>query len=334
MSVQGSTSKISTSSLTFKRASSSNDWIGGLLVTARTARDAGDFVPFPYVKTFFGTVVVLLEVIQTVRKNQDDLKELCDSVAEITVILQEEISLHGDTSAVRFKSMCIDFNKYLRSVLEALQNMNDGRRGFGRHIRQYIKSTSITADIQMFQARLNNLRTNFTLATAVDTNLNLARVHGEIISKVQQTVGNSTLEIRQEFTTLRSELRAGSTAPVLQKFRTIPAGDLNLLHEVSQDDGHAALIWRDPNMKNRRGVNVIRTIYTAHIPGEASTMTVIQYEGDDAQRVWREDLDRYADLRHPNILQLYGVAPQLPATVFYDGSLSLFFILFFFSDTP
>jgi hypothetical protein len=54
--------------------------------------------------------------MQKVKKNRDDLKELCTTAMEIMYILQDQISSHGDTGAVKLKGLCKDFERYLNHI--------------------------------------------------------------------------------------------------------------------------------------------------------------------------------------------------------------------------
>ncbi|KAJ7237879.1 hypothetical protein B0H12DRAFT_101513 [Mycena haematopus] len=82
-------------------------------------------------------------------------------------------------------------------------------------------------------------------------------------------------------------------------FRTIPLGDIDLQREI------------------RLGVNVVdrwrertsvRRVYAAKIEGRTSDMTVTVYQGNTAEEQWRQGVLQLSSLRHPNIVQLYGVA--------------------------
>ncbi|KAJ6518118.1 hypothetical protein C8R47DRAFT_6850 [Mycena vitilis] len=95
-------------------------------------------------------------------------------------------------------------------------------------------------------------------------------------------------------------------------FRVIPLGDLNLLHEI--DRGCAVV------RGSRRGRASVKRIYTAHIPALQSRMTAAVYQGDGAEEEWREEILRYSNLRHPYLVQLYGVVKtrNLHAAIFHD----------------
>ncbi|KAJ7626713.1 hypothetical protein B0H17DRAFT_1150942 [Mycena rosella] len=93
----------------FKPSShSKSDWLATSLTTAKGVAAAAECIPFPYVKGAFGTVVVILETIEKVKKNRDDLKELCGNIMEMVQIIQDQLSLHVDTPAANFRRLCED----------------------------------------------------------------------------------------------------------------------------------------------------------------------------------------------------------------------------------
>ncbi|KAF7353190.1 hypothetical protein MSAN_01506600 [Mycena sanguinolenta] len=81
------------------------------------------------------------------------------------------------------------------------------------------------------------------------------------------------------------------------EFRTIRLGDLKLV-------------------KESRGVGV-RRIHHAEIRGDPGTVTVAMYQGDGAEKEWRQHVAKYESIRHPNIMQLYG----LEATNYIDDAI-------------
>jgi nitrogen fixation/metabolism regulation signal transduction histidine kinase len=52
-----------------------------------------------------------LSRLQNAKKNQDDLRDLCDDALAIMKIVQDQISAHGDTAATRFKGLCEDLER-------------------------------------------------------------------------------------------------------------------------------------------------------------------------------------------------------------------------------
>ncbi|KAJ6500312.1 hypothetical protein DFH09DRAFT_1336207 [Mycena vulgaris] len=87
---------------------SKSDWLAGSLTTAKLIAAGAECVPFPYVKGVFGTVVVILETVEKVKRNRDDLKELCGNIMDIIKIIQDQLLTHGDTGALKFKQLCED----------------------------------------------------------------------------------------------------------------------------------------------------------------------------------------------------------------------------------
>ncbi|KAF8146348.1 hypothetical protein K438DRAFT_1990884 [Mycena galopus ATCC 62051] len=84
---------------------------------------------------------------------------------------------------------------------------------------------------------------------------------------------------------------------VRHDFRMVPLGDLDLLHEIRLEDG--------PGMITRR--RSTGKLYHVRVDGRASTMTAAVYQGEEGEQAWRRELQTYSGIRHPNIVQIYGV---------------------------
>ncbi|KAF7353327.1 Kinase-like protein [Mycena sanguinolenta] len=100
------------------------------------------------------------------------------------------------------------------------------------------------------------------------------------------------------------------------EFRTIRLGDIKLRKEISRKYDYGVVNFRNPLS---RGATV-RRVYSGEIRGDPGPVTVAMYEGDRAKERWRRDVAKYAAIRHPNILQLYGLVntQTLRAMVFHD----------------
>jgi hypothetical protein len=46
-----------------------------------------------------------------VKKNRDDLKDLCEEVMTIIEVIEDQLSAHSDTEALRFKGICEKFER-------------------------------------------------------------------------------------------------------------------------------------------------------------------------------------------------------------------------------
>ncbi|KAK6988025.1 hypothetical protein R3P38DRAFT_286474 [Favolaschia claudopus] len=119
-------------------------------------------------------------------------------------------------------------------------------------------------------------------------------------------------------------------SPIFSDFRRIPLGDIDLLREVCLDD--------DAVLRKRQGRHrhSVRKIYSARIDGRDSNATVAVYQGVVAQEEWRHDLSKYHLVRHPSLIQVWGIARlgNIYATVFHDDLMPLRQFLSIFRELP
>ncbi|KAJ7433521.1 P-loop containing nucleoside triphosphate hydrolase protein [Mycena galericulata] len=132
------------------------------LLTAKAITAAAECAPLPYIKGVFGTVVILLETVEKVKKNRDNLKELCEDTVTIIEIVRDQISAHGDTAALKFKSL-----------FKPLQRKP---KGLSSRFKEVIKLSSTTEQITGFQTRIQTLRSNFMLVATIDTNFQVNKL--------------------------------------------------------------------------------------------------------------------------------------------------------------
>ncbi|KAJ6484270.1 P-loop containing nucleoside triphosphate hydrolase protein [Mycena vulgaris] len=162
----------------FKSKSSSqskSDWLAASLTTAKLIAAGAECIPFPYVKGVFGTVVVILETVEKVKRNRDDLKELCGNIVEIIKIIQDQLVAHGDTGALKFKGLCEDLASVLDGVLQSIKPLPTESRGLSGRFKEVMKLGSTADKIAGYRMRIQELRSNFVLMAAIDTNLQVHR---------------------------------------------------------------------------------------------------------------------------------------------------------------
>ncbi|KAJ7168977.1 hypothetical protein C8R46DRAFT_1092981 [Mycena filopes] len=101
-------------------------------------------------------------------------------------------------------------------------------------------------------------------------------------------------------------------------FRMIPLGDIDLQYQLSVQSGSGRI-------GRRRGRRGVRRVYSANIGGRQSSVTVAMYQGDGAEEDWREEIERYMAVRHPNIVQVCAGARcgNIHATVFHGDLVPL-----------
>ncbi|KAJ6521304.1 hypothetical protein DFH09DRAFT_223266 [Mycena vulgaris] len=150
---------------------SKSDWLAGSLTTAKLIAAGAECIPFPYVKGVFGMVVIILETVEKVKRNRDDLKELCEDIVEIIGIVQGRLSSHADTTAVEFRRLCEKLEGVLEDVLESIKKLPTRARGLSDHFKEVMKIGSTADEIAGYRMRIQKLQSNFMLMAAIDTNL-------------------------------------------------------------------------------------------------------------------------------------------------------------------
>ncbi|KAF7353359.1 hypothetical protein MSAN_01524500 [Mycena sanguinolenta] len=107
------------------------------------------------------------------------------------------------------------------------------------------------------------------------------------------------------------------------------AGDIILIKEIRWSGGCGVVGPEKQGAKLRR-------IYTAEVDHRSGRMAVAIYQGDGAEEQWREHIAKYESIRHPNIMQLYGLvsATGLHAMVFHDDLIAYEQFLSRFQHSP
>ncbi|KAJ6524252.1 hypothetical protein DFH09DRAFT_1189705 [Mycena vulgaris] len=104
------------------------------------------------------------------------MKELCGDAVEIIIILQDQISTHGDTAALTFKSQCEELEDFLKNVIHTIEELEKRARGLSGRIKEIAKSGSTTEVISRFRDRIREVRANFMLMINVDTDVLMPQV--------------------------------------------------------------------------------------------------------------------------------------------------------------
>ncbi|KAJ7867612.1 hypothetical protein B0H13DRAFT_2351880 [Mycena leptocephala] len=277
----------------------SGNWLGRMVFAVNALASGAEFVPFPYIRTTFRTVLFFLEAVEKVKRNREDLKDLCFSVVDIVNILRSEVSVHGDVAAARFMVLCDDFISFLVHLSKGLQKLNTARRGVLGMIKEVVNAPIIADTILQSRARINELRSNFTVRDRARTWRILDDINFlKLVAAMEANL--NTYRITESLANFNRK-----PASTLQ-FRSIPLGDINLLRDIA------------PSM----GPQKIK-IYIARINGEHSNMTVVQYR--EEKEKWASDFARYSSMRHPNVWQLFGIstAPALHSLIFHDELMRL-----------
>ncbi|KAJ7713103.1 hypothetical protein B0H16DRAFT_1702595 [Mycena metata] len=175
----------------FKAPSKSkSDWLAPAILTAKTITAAAECAPFPYIKGVSGTVLILLETVVTVKKNREDLEELCNSATEIITILHDQILAHGDTAAIKFKGLCGELESYLKAVILAIRNLQDQSKGFRGRVKEFLKASNLTDKIAGYQTQIQGLMAVVETNFKVDKMYNIITAPSFAVVNTVQNINN------------------------------------------------------------------------------------------------------------------------------------------------
>ncbi|KAJ7807834.1 hypothetical protein B0H14DRAFT_1528901 [Mycena olivaceomarginata] len=160
--------------------SSHQDWLSEMIFATRAMASGAEFVPLPGVRAALGAVVILLETVEKIKRNREDLRDLCASTFEIVLILEEEVQIHGRTAGVRFAGLLENFISFLRYLQGGLERLLQRRSGLRGRFQEILGTARMTEDIARHRMRLNELRSNFLLVTTINTNLNVSGIQNNV----------------------------------------------------------------------------------------------------------------------------------------------------------
>ncbi|KAJ7711370.1 P-loop containing nucleoside triphosphate hydrolase protein, partial [Mycena metata] len=120
---------------------------------------------------------ILLETVVTVKKNREDLEELCSSSTEIITILHDQIKAHGNTAAVKFKGLCEELESYLEAVILAIRNLQDQSKSLRGRVKEFLKSSNLTEEIAGHQTQIQGVCSKLKLMAIVETNFKVDEIH-------------------------------------------------------------------------------------------------------------------------------------------------------------
>ncbi|KAF7329381.1 hypothetical protein MKEN_00199700 [Mycena kentingensis (nom. inval.)] len=175
------------------------NWFAHILVGARAMASAARATSIPAISAVFDVAVLILESAERARRNRETLRDLCSSVFEIISMLREE-NENGCLTSGPMVDFCGDLLEILEGLHASLRNVSRKKKGLLGRFLDIFGAHNMAEELQRHQHRLNELRANFVLISAVRLNLAV----------------NSL---------------AVSAQPALGQFRDVPLGDIDLLYK-------------------------------------------------------------------------------------------------------
>ncbi|PBK63383.1 hypothetical protein ARMSODRAFT_1024118 [Armillaria solidipes] len=139
--------------------------LGTWIDIAKLGMAAGELAPFPYIKGLCGCAVVVLETIEKADKNNEDLLDLADSIGKTIEMVQNTVTEHGESSAVRFRDVCAELEVHLTDLIAKLNSTQRKSRG----IKRFLKAKSVSDAINGCQERVRTIKADFGIHTAIDS---------------------------------------------------------------------------------------------------------------------------------------------------------------------
>jgi hypothetical protein len=114
------------------------------------------------------------------KKNREDLKELCGSIVEIMRIVRDQNSSQGDTAAIKLQGLCGELERcvlifyeriflYPCSSLQEILNVVTPLRKEPKRLRDrfqgMMKLSRTTDEIRKYENKIRELRLNFMVYT-------------------------------------------------------------------------------------------------------------------------------------------------------------------------
>ncbi|KAJ7708459.1 hypothetical protein B0H16DRAFT_1823356 [Mycena metata] len=253
----------------------SHDWLGPMIITVKAIALGGEFIPLPYLKSSLAAVLTFLETVDKMRANRDDLHDLCNAIVEIIMFLQSAVRSYG--TSLKLAGLCENLIACLRVIQEGVEKLIP-RTGIRGRFRELLTVLNTRSQIERYRIRVNELRSNFLLVAAIDTNLHVTEARNTIAAP-----------------------QRSRDVQVVDQFRNIALGDINLLNETAVNKGSKT------------------KVFIARVFREPSLMTIVEYEDE----TWKRDLELHSSIRHPNVLQLFGISrnPGLGVLMIYHDEI-------------
>ncbi|KAJ7272295.1 hypothetical protein C8J57DRAFT_1467778 [Mycena rebaudengoi] len=151
--------------------SSGDEWLRSAILTARAFTAAADSFPVPYAKAAFDAVVVLLETVESAKKNRHDLQALCQGSVKIMDILNDQMTMNGGTISANLSELCEEFESLLQRILDTVLDLQSQTR-----MRAMFSSRKITERIIAYRREIKELRSNCIFVANCDTNARINEI--------------------------------------------------------------------------------------------------------------------------------------------------------------
>ncbi|SJL16248.1 uncharacterized protein ARMOST_19768 [Armillaria ostoyae] len=312
------------------RSSNLETWID----IAKLGVAAGELAPFPYIKGLCGCAVLVLEAIEKAGKNNEDLLDLADSIGKTIEMVQNTVTEHGESSALRFRDVCAELEVFLTDLISELNSTRRKSRG----IKRFLKAKSVSDAINGYQERVREIKGDFLIHTAIDSRFDISdikdglRTNKDALATAIETSQRKTMSnINKHADNICDEI---STWGVLQSKKADKlSADVQTLKErgfykgfirdVLPEDVYLKEPLASVNYPDRFARPAEYKLHNAEVENSNTPKIVRIYHSHnkekDVMKQFYIDVDGLINLKHPNIAQVFGIcrSPDFPAIILH-----------------
>ncbi|KAK0494180.1 hypothetical protein EDD18DRAFT_384830 [Armillaria luteobubalina] len=305
--------------------------IGVWIQFARLTAAAGEMAPFPYIKGVAGCIATILEAIEVEGKNNEDLQDLAESIGTIIRMIKETVAAHGDTSAAHFRDLCLEFQKYLESLIAELNATRSKLRS--QRITRFLTTKKVSAVIDGYKLRVNNIKTDYLVLAATDSRLAMSEMQDALIHTVTQATEtiqshlNST--VKEQTHCVLGEIRSmvniqrENAAQICEKLLDMKGYYRGQIQELRMGDIYVGKLVSPPGHDSTREYQDRHG--TVECSNTAKIIRVYQHSTGHEEAILKQfnaTADAFMNIKHPNIAQIFDVcrSPNFLAIVFHGST--------------
>ncbi|KAK0491736.1 hypothetical protein EDD18DRAFT_1334595 [Armillaria luteobubalina] len=113
----------------------------------------------PYLENVAKVAVVVFELLKQKGKNKKDAKELCESIADTIVVIEDLVRMHGDQDTSCYIEICGEMETYLQRMAQDIKDYKLKHRG----LRGVFCVYDFKEAIKSYRRRVVDLKTDFVV---------------------------------------------------------------------------------------------------------------------------------------------------------------------------
>ncbi|SJL02815.1 uncharacterized protein ARMOST_06152 [Armillaria ostoyae] len=164
--------------------------LNACLQVARLAEATGDSVP--YLESVAKVAVLVFKLLDArftilhhtdqKAKIKESAKELCESIANTIVVINDLVRMQGEGETSCYIDICGEMEGYLQGMAQNLKDIKRKHRG----IKGLFSVDDYRDAIQAYRRRVDNLKTDFLIYSVGDCRLEVTQIHSLLKNAMTQ----------------------------------------------------------------------------------------------------------------------------------------------------